>query len=83
MIVMNQEVRAPLYRWLRGIAFVDAGNVFARPGDTSLDGLVGSLGVGLRLATPFALLRIDYGRPAWGAAETSGGQWTFGIGQAF
>ncbi|OFW39126.1 MAG: hypothetical protein A3F70_11305 [Acidobacteria bacterium RIFCSPLOWO2_12_FULL_67_14] len=82
MVVLNQEVRVPLYRWLRGIAFVDAGNVFARPRDASLRDLVGSLGLGLRLTTPFALLRIDYGRTAWGAAEPSG-RWTFGIGQAF
>jgi len=43
---------------------------------------VGSIGVGLRLATPFALLRADYARPVWGT-EQKGGRWTFGIGQAF
>ena len=35
MIVFNQEVRFPIYRWLRGVAFVDAGNVFAERGDAS------------------------------------------------
>ena len=82
MIVLNQEARVPIYGWLRGVAFLDAGNVFARPRDASLGDLVGSLGVGLRLATPFALLRADYARPVWGTAQTSG-RWTFGIGQAF
>ncbi|MBI3050401.1 MAG: translocation/assembly module TamB domain-containing protein [Acidobacteria bacterium] len=82
MIVLNQEARVPIYRWLRGVAFVDAGNVFAGPRDASLADLVGSVGVGLRLATPFALLRADYARAAWGTTQKSG-RWTFGIGQAF
>lgn len=82
MIVLNQEVRVPVYRWLRGIAFVDAGNVFARAREASLRDLVGSVGFGVRLATPFALLRVDYGRTAWGTPDSSG-RWTFGIGQAF
>jgi outer membrane protein assembly factor BamA len=82
-LILNQEVRVPVYRWLRGVAFVDAGNVFARPRDASLGDLVGSLGLGLRLATPFALLRVDFATPAWGAPAGSSGRWIFGIGQAF
>jgi outer membrane protein assembly complex protein YaeT len=82
MVVLNQEVRVPIYRWVRGVGFVDAGNVFAKPGDASLRDLAGSVGVGLRLATPFALLRVDFAKTAWGAPATSG-RWTFGIGQAF
>ena len=30
MVVLNQEVRVPIYRWVRGVGFVDAGNVFER-----------------------------------------------------
>ncbi|MBI2186501.1 MAG: translocation/assembly module TamB domain-containing protein [Acidobacteria bacterium] len=82
MIVLNQEARVPIYRWVRGVAFVDAGNVFTSPRDASLRDLVGSVGIGLRLTTPFALLRVDYARPVWGTDQTSG-RWTFGIGQAF
>jgi outer membrane protein assembly factor BamA/autotransporter translocation and assembly factor TamB len=82
MIVLNQEARVPVYRWLRGVAFVDAGNVFVRPRDAGLRDLVGAVGVGLRLTTPFALLRADYARSVWGTAQKSG-RWTFGIGQAF
>jgi outer membrane protein insertion porin family len=83
LAVLNQEVRLPLYRWLRGVGFVDAGNVFTRPRDASLRDLVGSIGFGLRLASPFALLRADYGRPIWGAPAGSSGRWSFGIGHAF
>jgi outer membrane protein insertion porin family len=82
MVVLNQEFRVPIYRWLRGVGFVDAGNVFATPGDISLRDLVGSVGLGIRLATPFALLRVDFARTAWGAPAASG-RWTFGIGHAF
>ncbi|MBI4885495.1 MAG: translocation/assembly module TamB domain-containing protein [Acidobacteria bacterium] len=82
MIVVNQEVRLPIYRWVRGVGFIDAGNVFTRPGDASLRDLVGSLGVGVRLATPFALLRADYAKTMWGLPAAST-RWTFGIGQAF
>jgi outer membrane protein insertion porin family len=82
MIVFNQELRLPLYRWVRGVAFLDAGNVFARPRDTSLRDLVGSAGFGLRVATPFALLRVDYGKSIWGRPSDSG-RWSFGIGQIF
>jgi outer membrane protein insertion porin family len=83
LVVLNQEVRFPIYRWLRGVGFVDAGNVFATPSAIGLRSLTGSLGVGLRLATPVALLRVDYGRTAWPGAQPSSSRWVFGIGQAF
>jgi outer membrane protein assembly factor BamA len=82
MVVLNQEARVPIYRWVRGVAFVDAGNVFTRPRDASLRDLVGSVGFGLRLTTPFALFRADFARPVWGPTEKTE-RWTFGIGQAF
>jgi outer membrane protein assembly factor BamA/autotransporter translocation and assembly factor TamB len=83
LVVLNQEARVPIYRWIRGVAFVDAGNVFTRPRDASLRDLVGSLGFGLRLATPFALFRVDFAKPVWGEPAGSSGRWIFGIGQAF
>ena len=82
MLVLNQEARVPVYKWLRGVAFIDAGNVFPTTGELTFSGLAGSVGVGVRLTTPFALLRADYGRIAWGPAPRAG-RWVFGIGQAF
>jgi len=61
MIVVNQEMRVPIYGRVRGVTFIDAGNVFAQPRDASLRDLVGSIGFGLRVDTPFALLRLDHG----------------------
>ena len=90
MLVLNQEARVPIYKWLRGVAFIDAGNVFRQPRNLKLNNLTGSIGFGLRVSTPFALLRADYGRVEWLGATTPRtgsslrpGQWVFGIGQAF
>jgi outer membrane protein assembly factor BamA len=83
LLVLNQEARVPIYRWVRGVAFVDAGNVFPRFADLRLVDLVGSIGAGLRVATPFALLRLDYARSVWHSPEYTSGRWYFGIGHAF
>jgi outer membrane protein assembly factor BamA len=90
MLVLNQEARFPIHKWLGGVAFIDAGNVYPRPTAIRLNEMTGSIGFGFRLSTPFALLRADYGRIIWqGATEPPPGstlrpgQWTFGIGQAF
>ena len=82
MVVLNQEVRAPIYKWLRGVVFVDAGNVFSEVRALKFNALIGAVGFGVRLNTPFALLRADYGRAAWGTTERTG-RWFIGIGQAF
>jgi len=83
MLVLNQEVRFPLWGWLRGVTFLDAGNVFATPGDLSLRSLTGAAGAGLRLDTPFGLFRVDYGKQIWNPTADERGRWTFGIGQTF
>jgi outer membrane protein assembly factor BamA len=84
LLVLNQEARFPMFRWLRGVAFIDAGNVFAETSAVTRSRLVASYGAGLRLATPFALLRVDYGR-LFSASEGQDrrSRWTFGIGHAF
>ncbi|HEY3092499.1 MAG TPA: BamA/TamA family outer membrane protein, partial [Vicinamibacterales bacterium] len=90
MLVLNQEARVPIYKWVGGVAFIDSGNVFRQPRDFTFGNLTTSIGAGLRLSTPFALLRADYGRVPWPGTTTtrSGspwrtGRWFFGIGQAF
>ena len=90
MLVLNQEARVPIYKWLGGVAFIDSGNVFPRPRDFRFGELTTSVGAGLRLSTPFALLRADYGRVYWAGTTTTRagsawqtGRWVFGIGQAF
>jgi outer membrane protein insertion porin family len=82
MVILNQELRFPIYRWLRGVGFLDAGNVYETPSAIDLGRLTSSVGAGLRIVTPFALLRADYGR-VWSESGVTSGRWTFGIGQSF
>ena len=82
-VVFNQEVRVPIHRWVRGVGFFDAGNVFDRWRDVRLGDLVGSIGIGVRLATPFALLRADYAKAIWAGSLPRSGRFIVGIGHAF
>ncbi|MFP5380236.1 MAG: BamA/TamA family outer membrane protein, partial [Vicinamibacteria bacterium] len=83
MLVVNQEVRFPIFRWVRGVAFLDAGNVFAERADLSFGDLKLGYGAGLRIDTPFALVRIDYGLAGTRRPNEPRGRWYFGIGQVF
>ena len=83
LLVFNQEVRFPVYRWVRGVGFIDAGNVFEQISGLDVGGLVTSYGIGLRVDTPFALLRVDFGRLFSPGTASRSGRWSFGIGHAF
>ena len=83
VMTLNQEVRFPVYKWLRGVVFLDTGNVFPEGAGFRLADLVGSTGFGARLVTPFALFRVDYGRTIWNRPVQDSGLWIFGIGQTF
>lgn len=83
LIVLNQEIRFPLFKWFRGVGFVDAGNAFASAGDLSLADLRPSIGIGTRIQTPVALVRIDLGVPVSRGGSKSTGRWIFSVGQAF
>jgi outer membrane protein assembly factor BamA len=83
LLVFNQEVRFPVFKYLRGVGFFDAGRAFERVGDLSLRELAPSAGFGFRVYTPFVLLRVDAGIPfdaAFGPRRT---RWFFSIGQLF
>ncbi len=83
LLVFNQEVRFPIYRWVRGVGFIDAGSVNPEP-KLSFRDMTTSAGFGVRLTTPFGVLRADYGRVLSSHPEQAEtGRWTFGIGQAF
>lgn len=61
LIVINNELRFPIWKIFGGAIFSDTGNVFRRIGDFSLGGLTESVGFGLRLKTPIGPLRLDFG----------------------
>lgn len=61
VFISNQEFRFNLVPGIAGVLFYDAGNVFPEVKDMSLRGLRHSAGIGLRLKSPFGLLRFDLG----------------------
>ena len=77
MIILNTELRFPLFATLKGVLFYDTGNVFLTSSDFRLsgtdvthlggvkaiqDGFRHTLGAGIRFDTPLGPLRIEYGR---------------------
>ncbi|MCM3881757.1 MAG: translocation/assembly module TamB domain-containing protein [Vicinamibacterales bacterium] len=82
-LILNQEIRFPIFRWLRGVAFVDAGNVFGTISEVSLTGLVVGTGVGLRFATPVGLFRLDVGVPTSEGDRRGNPRLHFSFGQMF
>ncbi len=68
MLILNQEIRTPLYKWIRGVVFVDAGNVYLEKRPSFSDLQVG-YGAGLRFNTPFSLFRLDFGLPSRGTGQ--------------
>jgi len=83
LLLLNQELRFPIFGWVRGVSFFDAGNVFLKASDVSLRNLEAGTGFGLRIHSPFVLIRIDYGMPLTHRTREPFGRWYFGIGQTF
>lgn len=83
LLLINEEVRVPVYRWVRAVGFLDAGNVFPRLRDVSFGDLKVGVGAGLRVDTPFALVRIDFGVPLSRPAGEPRGRWYFSFGHIF
>jgi outer membrane protein insertion porin family len=61
LAVFNVELRAPYWKGLGAVAFLDAGNVFRRATDLSFTELRPAAGFGLRYRSPLGPLRIDLG----------------------
>ncbi len=86
VLVLNQEARFPIWRWIRGVAFLDAGSAFATASDIRLGRLKLSTGLGIRLVTPYLTLRLDYGVRLSDLShlpDAPGGRFHFGIGHIF
>jgi outer membrane protein assembly factor BamA len=62
VLVMNQELRFPIYKLLHGGVFYDVGNVFPRVKDLRISDLRHSAGGGLRLVFSFGAVRLDWAR---------------------
>jgi outer membrane protein assembly factor BamA len=82
VVVVNQELRYMLPAGLGGVLFWDAGNVFEKAGDLSLD-LRHAVGAGLRWDSPVGLLRLDVGFPLSRRPDEKAYRLFFSLGQAF
>jgi outer membrane protein assembly factor BamA len=83
LLVLNEEVRFPLFGLFSGAAFVDAGNTFTDQTGIVLGDLAVGAGLGLRIRTPLAPVRIDVGFPVSSKTGQTGARWHFSIGQIF
>ena len=81
--VLNEEIRFPIFRMVRGVGFFDAGRAFDTVGSITLKGLPSGTGVGLRVQTPIVLLRLDLAVPLDTTPGPRSRRWFFSIGQAF
>jgi outer membrane translocation and assembly module TamA len=82
LLILNQELRFPIMKWVKGVAFADAGNAFAT-GAFAWSDLAAGLGFGLRIMTPVAPLRIDVGFPIPRRPGDPLYRWHVSIGQMF
>ena len=83
LLVLNGELRFPVYRWVKGVGFVDLGNVYPKVSDLSLTDLQIGLGAGARFDTPIGLFRFDFGIPANRRSFDPRWRIHIGLGQAF
>jgi outer membrane protein assembly factor BamA len=87
LLILNAELRIPVWKDLGAVLFSDGGNVFARVTDFDPSELRGSVGFGLRYRSPIGPVRVDLGfkldrRVIGGELEKPTAR-HFSIGQAF
>ena len=83
LFVLNNELRVPLWWIVDGVVFADVGNVFNRISNFSITDLRQSGGIGLRVRTPWFLVRGDYGLVFDQRPGEPRSRFYFSIGQAF
>ena len=83
LFLTNNELRFPVVSIFDGVGFIDAGNVYSTVSDFKPWKVRSSAGLGLRVHTPYFLLRFDYGFKLRRRPGESIGAFFFSIGQAF
>lgn len=88
LAVFNFETRAPYWKNLQFVWFVDAGNVFRQASDIRLNELRATSGIGVRYRSPIGPIRVDWGWKLSTRLELTGGRerasiFHISLGQAF
>ena len=87
VLILNSELRVPVWRDIGAAFFADGGNVFDRVTNFDFGELRGALGLGLRYRSPVGPIRLDVGfkmdRREIGGQLEPRAIWHFSIGQAF
>jgi outer membrane protein insertion porin family len=87
VMIVNGELRVPVWSDVGAAFFVDGGNVFERVSDFSVTDLRGSVGVGVRYRSPIGPIRVDMGfkldRREFGGRLEPRRVLHFSLGQAF
>ena len=88
MAIFNLETRAPYWKNLQFVWFLDAGNVFKHASDIRLQEIRFTSGVGFRYRSPIGPLRVDWGWKLSTRLELTGGRERsnvlhISLGQAF
>jgi outer membrane protein insertion porin family len=87
VLIVNGELRVPVWRSLATAVFLDGGNVFERVTDFEFGELRSAAGVGVRYMSPIGPVRIDVGfktdRRQFGGRLESRREIHFSIGHAF
>ena len=82
-ILTNVEWRFPLYRWLGGVLFFDAGLVTPSVTDFAWSAFFPGVGGGLRITTPIGPIRLDVGYGLRQVRNDDRFQVYLTVGQAF
>ena len=91
-IEWNMELRFDIYKWLKGAAFIDAGNIWlVRQDNSRPNGLFEwnrfwrefgvNFGAGVRLDFNYFVIRLDYGVPIRDPRIEDDNKWTIRKGQ--
>ncbi len=85
LFIGNIEYTYPLNRMLKAAAFFDTGNVWEKASDLLGGGIKSSVGVGIRVKTPFGPLSLDYGWPLNVEPGENGktGRFNFNVSRGF